>query len=119
LISILSFVNQTSDCYTVSEENTQKTSETKESEPVVPKQLTPEEEAALKEKEKEERMLTLEEYRKKQKDEKAKIRLPEPRKAGEGSNEKKWANYQKLEKEEDSLFSVRDYNRDETSSRSN
>jgi len=80
--------------------------ETKENEPAAPKQLTPEEEAALKEKEKEERMLTLEEYRKKQEEEKAKIPLPQPRKAGEGSNEKKWANFQKLEKEEESLFSA-------------
>lgn len=87
-------------------EETPKTEETKETEPAAPKQLTPEEEEALKEKEKEERMLTLEEYRKKQEEEKAKIPLPQPRKAGEGSNDKKWANYQKLEKSEDSLFST-------------
>ena len=83
-----------------------KTEETKESEPAAPKQLTAEEEAAIKEREKEERMVTLEEYRKKQEEEKAKIPLPELRKAGEGTNEKKWANYQKLEKEEESLFSA-------------
>lgn len=87
-------------------EETPKTEETKDTEPAAPKQLTPEEEEALKEKEKEERMLTLEEYRKKQEEERAKIPLPQPRKAGEGSNDKKWASYQKLEKSEESLFST-------------
>jgi len=69
--------------------------------------LTPEEEELIKEKEREERMVTLEEFRKKAEEEKANFPLPQPRKAGEGVNPDKWASYQKLEKnDEDSLFSV-------------
>lgn len=69
--------------------------------------MTPEEEEALKEKEREERMVTLEEFKKKEEEEKANLPLPAPRKAGEGVNPDKWASYQKLEKNDsDSLFSV-------------
>eukprot|EP01116_Phalansterium_solitarium_P007285 TRINITY_DN1987_c2_g1_i1.p1 TRINITY_DN1987_c2_g1~~TRINITY_DN1987_c2_g1_i1.p1 ORF type:complete len:466 (+),score=110.51 TRINITY_DN1987_c2_g1_i1:193-1398(+) len=73
--------------------------ETAAAEPAPKRELTPEELERQKEREREEKLMTLDEYLKVKKG--VNVALPEMRKAGEGEDQKKWAKYTAAKNDKD------------------